>query len=152
MIHYLRGDATRPELRGPKVIAHVCNNKGGWGKGFVLALSRRWPEVEASYRRWYKNGKGFELGAIQIVQVTPEIWVANMIAQDGYASSSNPTPLQYPALRKCLEHVAIEAGGFSATVHIPKIGTGLAGGDWALIEPLLEETLAKRHVYVYTLE
>jgi len=45
-INYVRGDATVPSVKGVKVIAHVCNDSGGWGKGFVLALSRRWPEPE----------------------------------------------------------------------------------------------------------
>ncbi|MFJ6385555.1 hypothetical protein ACIQI7_36810, partial [Kitasatospora sp. NPDC092039] len=49
-ITYVRGDATTPQGKGVKVIAHVCNDLGGWGKGFVLALSRRWPEPEAAYR------------------------------------------------------------------------------------------------------
>lgn len=43
-IEYVRGDATTPLGKGPKVIAHVRNDLGGWGKGFVLAISRRWPE------------------------------------------------------------------------------------------------------------
>jgi hypothetical protein len=32
-----------------KLICHICNDLGGWGKGFVLALSRRWegPEPRA---------------------------------------------------------------------------------------------------------
>ena len=36
-IVYVRGDATVPSVKGVKVIAHVCNDIGGWGKGFVLA-------------------------------------------------------------------------------------------------------------------
>jgi hypothetical protein len=35
-IRFVRGDATSPRARGPKLIAHVCNDLGGWGKGFVL--------------------------------------------------------------------------------------------------------------------
>ena len=41
-IQYRTGDATRPEGDGPKIIAHICNDVGAWGKGFVLALSKRW--------------------------------------------------------------------------------------------------------------
>ncbi|SCD98191.1 hypothetical protein GA0115246_1088310 [Streptomyces sp. SolWspMP-sol7th] len=41
---YVRGDATAPRSREPRIIAHVCDDRGGWRKGFVLALSRRWPE------------------------------------------------------------------------------------------------------------
>ena len=49
---YLTGDATCPQARGVKVIAHVCNDLGGWGKGFVLAISERWALPEAEYRAW----------------------------------------------------------------------------------------------------
>jgi O-acetyl-ADP-ribose deacetylase (regulator of RNase III) len=41
-ISYVKGDATSPQARGIKIIGHVCNDLGGWGKGFVLAVSRRW--------------------------------------------------------------------------------------------------------------
>jgi hypothetical protein len=37
-ITYVRGDATAPSVKGVKLIAHVCNDIGGWRKGFVLAL------------------------------------------------------------------------------------------------------------------
>ncbi|MFJ5832567.1 hypothetical protein [Streptomyces sp. NPDC093089] len=45
-ITYVRGDATAPHGKGVKIVAHVCNDLGGWGKGFVVAVSRRWPEPE----------------------------------------------------------------------------------------------------------
>lgn len=45
------GDATNPQAKSPKVIAHICNDLGGSGKGFVLAISRHWPEPEHEYRR-----------------------------------------------------------------------------------------------------
>src|SRR5205823_6841477 len=51
-ITYLKGDATCPQAKGVKIICHVCNDIGGWGKGFVLALSKRWSEPEAAYRKW----------------------------------------------------------------------------------------------------
>lgn len=42
--NYLTGDATAPGGTGTRIIAHVCNDIGHWGKGFVLAISKRWPE------------------------------------------------------------------------------------------------------------
>ena len=38
-IHYTTGDATRPATDGRNIIAHICNDIGGWGKGFVGPLS-----------------------------------------------------------------------------------------------------------------
>lgn len=40
-ITYLKGDATNPQSEENKIIAHICNDIGGWGKGFVVAISKR---------------------------------------------------------------------------------------------------------------
>jgi hypothetical protein len=40
-IAYHVGDATMPVGDGPKILVHICNNIGAWGRGFVVALSRR---------------------------------------------------------------------------------------------------------------
>ncbi|MBW3598142.1 MAG: Appr-1-p processing protein, partial [Planctomycetes bacterium] len=84
-IQYLKGDATAPAGSGPTIIAHICNDSGGRGRGFVLAISARWPQPEARYREWHKAGAdaGFRLGAVQLVQVGESAWVANMVAQAG---------------------------------------------------------------------
>ena len=37
-LRIIKGDATAPQGSGTKIIAHVCNDQGGWGKGFVLAV------------------------------------------------------------------------------------------------------------------
>jgi O-acetyl-ADP-ribose deacetylase (regulator of RNase III) len=139
-ITYLIGDATTPGGRGPGVIAHVCNDSGGWGKGFVLAVSRRWPEPEAAYRRWARGGQDFGLGMVQLVTVDDYLRVANMVAQHGYVSRASPVAIRYDALAQCLSKLAgrIDRG---TVIHMPRIGCGLAGGTWDQIEPLLDEHL-----------
>jgi hypothetical protein len=79
-ITYVQGDATQPHGKGTKIIGHVVNDRGGWGRGFVLVVSRRWPEPEAAYRRWHREraSNDFGLGAVQFVQVDRLTWVANM--------------------------------------------------------------------------
>jgi O-acetyl-ADP-ribose deacetylase (regulator of RNase III) len=81
----VKGDATAPQAEGNKIIVHVCNDLGGWGKGFVVAISRRWPEPERQYRQWHRGraSHDFGLGAVQLVAVQPDLWVANMVAQHG---------------------------------------------------------------------
>lgn len=54
-IIYLIGDATAPEIEGLKIIVYVCNDIGAWGKGFVMAISKRWPEPESQYRKCHRN-------------------------------------------------------------------------------------------------
>ncbi|MFD7068783.1 macro domain-containing protein [Streptomyces sp. NPDC059913] len=149
-ITYIQGDATAPQARGVKLIAHVCNDLGGWGKGFVLAVSRRWPEPEAAYRRWHRERaeNDFGLGATQFVQVRPDVWVANMVGQRGMRRGSNGVPVRYEAIGTALDAVAGKARELGASVHMPRIGCGLAGGKWSRIEPLIEERLTGRGIAV----
>ncbi|MCM2422465.1 macro domain-containing protein [Streptomyces sp. RKAG293] len=149
-IEYVRGDATTPLGKGPKVIAHVCNDLGGWGKGFVLAVSRRWPEPERQYRRWHREraANDFGLGAVQMVRVDRLVWVANMVGQRGMRTGSKGVPVRYEAIDAALERLAGEAAGLGASVHMPRIGCGLAGGRWERIEPLVQARLADRAVAV----
>lgn len=149
---FLRGDATRPVGDGPKIIAHVCNDIGAWGRGFVRAISRRWPAPESAYRLWHtQGGADFSLGQVQFVMVErPGTWVANMIAQHriGRAADGTP-PIRYAALETALGRTAAFAVEHGASVHMPRIGCGLAGGQWERIEPLIEHTCLARDVPVF---
>jgi O-acetyl-ADP-ribose deacetylase (regulator of RNase III) len=80
-IQYIKGDATNPLGNDNKIIVHICNDIGAWGKGFVLAILKRWKAPEKEYKDWYKSKKNFELGEVQLVQVEENLWVANMIGQ-----------------------------------------------------------------------
>jgi O-acetyl-ADP-ribose deacetylase (regulator of RNase III) len=116
----------------------------------VLAVSRRWKEPEGEYRKWHAAGKegGFALGEVQFVQVEPHIWVANMVGQRGIKRGSSGPPICYEAVAACLQHVAIKAQELGASIHMPRIGCGLAGGDWSKIEPLIEQHLVAAGVPV----
>ncbi|WP_315120855.1 macro domain-containing protein [uncultured Clostridium sp.] len=153
-INYIKGDVTNPSGEGKKIIVHVCNDIGAWGKGFVLALSKRWINPEQEYRNWYKDGENFSLGEVQFVEVTSDIVVANMIGQRGIRSNKSVPPIRYEAINKCLEKVGDKAGEMQASVHMPRIGCGLAGGEWRFIEPLIKQNLIERniHVFVYDFE
>lgn len=159
---YLIGDATEPKLKyGFNIIAHICNNSGGWGRGFVMALSRKWDRPEKRYRQWASGGTyiPFELGYNQYVRVGGEedIYVCNMIAQDGFASEERPVAVDYTALESCLSDLAAiqdSVDPMPLTVHMPRIGTGLGGGDWEIIEDIIIRMLCDYGiiVYVYDLE
>lgn len=142
---YLTGDATQP-VKTPALIMHVCNDIGKWGRGFVLAISRRWPHVEQAYR----DARRYKLGTVQFVRAAPDIQVVNMIAQHGIYSENGVPPIRYDALAECLR----EVGGWlppSFHIHAPRLGAGLAGGSWSVIEPLIEFYLKDREVYIYDL-
>ena len=146
-VNYVKGDATAPIGLGNKIIVHVCNDIGGWGKGFVLAISKRWREPEQEYRAWYKSQDGFELGKVQFVQVEEDIWVANLIGQHKIRRDKNGNPpIRYSAIQAGMREVYRFAEKLGASVHMPRIGCGLAGGRWDKIEPILDHELTANGV------
>ena len=148
-LRIIKGDATSPQAKGPKVVAHVCNDLGGWGKGFVLAISKRWPEPERAYRQWHRERarNDFGLGATQLVQVRTDLWIANMVGQRGIrVARRGPAPVRYEAIERGLTAVAGHAERLGASVHMPRIGCGLAGGRWERIEPLVVTELCARDI------
>jgi O-acetyl-ADP-ribose deacetylase (regulator of RNase III) len=165
-LNYIKGDATHP-IKEHALICHVCNNVGGWGKGFVLALSKRWPEPERAYRDWFDgifeepqiiDDKQFKLGNVQFVPILTEgnnFWVANMIAQNNTRKRndlSDKVYIDYDTLNITLDKTFKFAKEKQLTVHMPRIGCGLAGGKWDLIEPLLEVAAKNIGTYIYDFE
>jgi len=139
--NHVIGDATQPLGEGPKIIVHVCNDIGGWGRGFVVALSKRWPEPEQRYRAWHRGESEhpFALGEVQFVQVGDTLWVANLIGQRDVRRVEGVPPVRYEAIRKGLQRVAAKARQLGASVHMPRIGCGLAGGQWEEVAKIVEE-------------
>ena len=163
MIEYRVGDATAPDVDdGLVFIAHVCNDAGAFGRGFAGAVAERWPHVRDRYRAWWR-GAGyeslgpFELGRIQLVRVAPrreltsesataeypQWWVVNMVAQRGLPSHNNRAPLSLHALNTCLDRLApvVRRTTTTATVVMPRIGTGYGGTPWSKIEPVIDRHL-----------
>ena len=146
-IHYIIGDACRPRTEGKRIIVHICNDKGRWGAGFVLAVSKRWKEPEALYRE--TPVQDLMLGNVQVVEVEPGLMIANMIAQHDTCSDEHGLPpIRYGALRVALNTVNDLAYKTKATIHMPRIGCGLAGGKWEDIEKIIRD-VCDVNVYVY---
>jgi len=109
---------------GSKIIAHICNSVGAWGKGFVLALSKISPAPERAYRKWYaeRNRNDFALGAMLFVSVSEDVSVANMIGQHDIRTIGGIPPIRYAAVETALETVGKKALAENASVHLPRIG------------------------------
>lgn len=147
VIRYVHGDATDIEAG---ILAHIVNDQGGWGRGFVRALSARWPEPEADYRAWARRCDltvPFQLGYVRLSRVRPDLYVAHMLAQRGYSTPSRPA-VDYVSLQMCLRAVRRAHEFLALPVHMPRIGCGLGGGSWDQVEPLLREQLVRHGVPV----
>ena len=160
-IEYLIGDATQPISDKTNIIVHICNDVGGWGMGFVLAISRKWKKPEEIYRKWYREKnlenssdlkfiklskddssyKEFKLGNVQFVKIDENLWIANMIAQRGIGTKNGVKPIRYEYVSECLDRVRVFAEKIDASIHMPRIGCGLAGGEWSEIEKIVNNSL-----------
>jgi hypothetical protein len=162
-IVYQNGDVLASEVASGtiKVIPHIVNDIGGWGSGFVVAVSKKWSQPEAAYRKWYKTGECTQLGAVvpfalgntQFVRVADgNTVVANMVGQHETIRSGY-IPIRYVSLMQSMLMVqafcaSVNRKGFQVEIHAPKFGAGLAGGDWQLIEKLIEEIWVAKAIKV----
>jgi len=163
MISYHIGDALEPINVGKRIIAHIVNNEGKWGKGFVLAISRKYNYLKAwspetMYKSWYldfckvnKKSPLLPLGEVQYVNVEKDVCIANMVAQHTTKWDNNFPPIRYDALSRCLNSIGQAALTTDATIHMPRIGTGLGGGKWEIVEALIKEFIPEE-VYVNVYE
>ena len=146
-LKYIVGDTVYPQE--PNIfIIQIVNDVGKYGAGLSGAISKRWPNVEQEYRKWFRSQDNFKLGEIQIVQVKPAISVVNMIAQHDVISYNNPKPIKYDALSLCMDKVAELAIKENRSICSGRFGAGLAGGSWSIIESLIIEKFIDRGINV----
>jgi hypothetical protein len=150
---YTEGNVLEPIGDGIKVIPHICNNINKWGSGFTYSLSKKWEEPEKEYREYMSYCSGdpkdklghlaHYLSSAHFIQVENDIYIANMIAQSGIISKNNPKPIKYVALVKCMEKVVEIIKTFyqqdKISIHCPKFGSKLAGGNFSFILELINE-------------
>lgn len=149
MIHYLIGDATEPITDKYRIVCHVVNDEGRWGRGFVVAVSQKWPKAETSY----KAHSPMPLGTTDLVYIDSNTIIASMCAQHSvYKADINELPLRYDALELCLQQIAKIFSGSTWSIHMPRIGCGLARGKWDKVEAIINESLKNMDVYVYDLQ
>jgi len=138
-INYVKGNAVEPIRNDNEkvVIVHICNNIGAWGSGFVKAVSAKWSKPEQVYRSIPKDK--LELGNVEFINVEDNIYVANLIGQDSirYDNEGKP-PIRYGAIENGLFKIYQWASDNNATIHMPRIGCGLAGGKWSEIEKIIQ--------------
>lgn len=149
-IEFLRGNALEPRGSGTKLIAHVVSDATpNWGgRGFAIALMNKWPSAQDEFRAWAASARHLRLGEVHFADVEPDIKVASMVCQHGYGASAKAR-LRYMALETALKALVsrVTAGG-GMSVHIPRIGTGQAGGSWMMVQELIATTLLAANVSV----
>ena len=146
MIVYKQGDILATD---EKKIAHGCNCSGGFGSGFAKSVAELYPNVKASYL-YHHNTCGWRLGYVQVVAVDDASGreIANCTTQQRYGRPDEGPYVSYPAIRQVIQQLVKK---WSEGFAMPKIGAGLAGGNWDVISKIIEEECGDVEVRVYTL-
>lgn len=146
-ISFVVGDAASPGSTGARIIAHIANDAGPrWGRGFGYVLTRRFPNIRTEFTKWAEDG--LELGNYHMFNAGDRVRVFSMVAQHGYQPSRGQPPIRYAALSRCLEQLASVCQRLAASVHMPRIGTGHAGGRWEMVSELINRHLVSKKVPV----
>lgn len=140
MITYHKGDVLAITER-PLLIAHIVNDRGLFNAGVAKQIRDKYLWAYESYFRG-----GMRCGEV-IIARNAGLSIAHLCAMDGVRSNVNPTPLIMPKLNECLYYL----GGYAKAhgypfVAMPKIGAGLAGGNWTDISLMIGHVFSRHGV------
>ena len=148
-ITYVHGNALEPRGEGTKVICQLVNDRAQkWGGGIAKQAARKYPNAETSFSNWTAViSQNERLGAVHFAEAEKDIYVSSLVAQAGFGPSTRPR-IRYHALEEAFATVAAFAVQNSASVHMPHIGTGAAGGNWNMIKDMIEEIFTRSSIEV----
>jgi Zn-dependent peptidase ImmA (M78 family)/O-acetyl-ADP-ribose deacetylase (regulator of RNase III) len=143
-IRYVHGNILEPLGNGPKIICQLVNDRAiKWGGGVARKFAQKFPQAEQIFtERVVQLASRQRIGRTIIIDIEDGVSLASIVAQEGFGPSLFPR-LRYAALETGLREVADYAKRAGASVHMPRIGTGAAGGDWGVIEELVEDELVR---------
>lgn len=124
-------------LDGHDAILHGCNCFHTMGAGFAKQIAQRFPQaVEADLRTVY--GDVFKLGSWSAAYAD-DICIFNAYTQ--YKISYTKPVFEYSAFDLILRKMALlkDGGSNINRLIMPKIGSGLAHGNWPLIEDIIKK-------------
>ena len=147
MIKYIKDNLFTTEAN---IIAHGCNMQGVMGAGIAKEIRFYYPKAYLEYKNQYEN-HGLELGLV-IWARSKDKYIANCITQKYYGYDGK-VYVDYDAISKCMRKIHIYSKvAPELSVAMPKIGAGLGGGDWNIIEKIINKEFKDKEVLVYDLE
>lgn len=150
MIEYKQGNLLAVD-RG--IIVHGCNAQGVMGSGVALAVKNKYPQAFAAYKEQLAEASGDTLGSIFWACIFhntdyDRLFIANAITQNLYGKTGDKF-VSYDAVDKCMLSLNMQNAGLP--IHMPKIGAGLGGGKWEVIEEIIKHRITSVPVTVWVL-
>lgn len=151
-IEYIKGDLFDTEIY---VIMHGCNAQGVMGSGVARIIRERFEAAYKTYAERYRNS-GLHMGVnIPVLAIDSktgnEKIIVNSITQNYYGTDRRHA--DYEAIASVMKDINryCRMHGYEK-IALPKIGAGLAGGDWNVISAIIESELKDVQPVVYYME
>jgi O-acetyl-ADP-ribose deacetylase (regulator of RNase III) len=137
----VQGDLLQFALQGYfDVIVHGCNCQCAMGKGIALSIKQQFPEAYDADLRTPRADRA-KLGTISTAEIErppARFTVVNAYTQFHYRGEG--VLADYDAIRSAFRLVRQRFAG--RRIGYPKIGAGLAKGDWPTIAAIIDEELS----------
>lgn len=152
MLKYVEGDLIKLAKEGKyDVICHGCNCFNTMGAGIARVIAKEFKEVYDADQKTLQ-GDASKLGTILPVSIkNSDLIVINAYTQYHYNLKCMPN-INYNALQNCFKSIKEQYGNKSIKFGIPKIGAGLAGGNWNIIAKIIEREMADEDITVVVLK
>jgi len=138
-MNIVNGNLIEMALKGEiDVIVHGCNCFNTMGAGFARQIRQAFPSAYEQDRRYTVKGDRNKLGMYSQADDDGVI-IVNGYTQYAYGLNESTRYVDYDAVRSVFKRVKEEFGNLR--IGYPKIGVGLANGDWEVIKAIIDEEL-----------
>jgi O-acetyl-ADP-ribose deacetylase (regulator of RNase III) len=147
-IEYRQGDLFQTDIQH---IAHGCNARGVMGKGVAKQVRDLYPKAYEEYRTLWLRNTALIVGSVQFVDCESKT-IINAITQRDFAKAYNDPGryVSYDAIAECMAAINKTIPG--QQLAMPQIGASLGGGNWEIIERIIECELTQVEPVVYLLK
>lgn len=130
----VKGDLVRMAKEGFfEIIVHGCNCFCNMGSGIAKLIALEFPEAKYADLQTAYGDIG-KLGTYQAVFI-PKYGITVINAYTQYRYGGGRRNADYEAIKRVFDRLKEEYP--DKRIGIPKIGAGLAGGDWEIIKGLI---------------
>lgn len=124
------------------LIVHGCNCFCEMGAGIAKKIKREFPEAFVADQKTSKGDRK-KLGICSFAEIeNKKLIVVNAYTQFDFRGRG--VKVDYDAVRSCMNWIKMNFPG--RKMGIPKIGAGLAGGNWDTIAKIIEDELGDEDV------
>lgn len=130
------------------VIAHQCNCFCRMKSGIAPQIVKEFPEAKVADDRTIE-GDGNKLGSVSLAETDFGL-IFNLYGQYRYGNDGKQYT-NYFALMSCFQEMKkyLPKG---TKIGLPKLGCGLAGGDWNIVSKIITKELKDFEITIYVLD